>query len=200
MQDRLSILVFVLVMVSTGLWTNQPKFTEFLSNAATMTSLVLGLVAIFYSFISNDGLSKSLGNILLVSDEIRRFKEQISEFISQAKGINENEGNNVIKLEEACASVTAVVRDLSNALSAITERTALLQESVGMLPGRIDQLESRFEEASKNITSLPTETLATLNNWTAEDFKQFLDRSSLSANLFSRSCKIHLSAPFKRKF
>lgn len=184
-----SILVFVLVIVSTGLWTNQEKFTEFLGNAATMTSLVLGLVAIFYSFISNDGLSKSLGNILLVSDEIRRFKDQISEFIIQAKDINENEGSNVKKLEEASASVATVVNELSGALSAITERTALLQESVAVLPSRFEQLENRFDEVSKNNT-VPNDTASTLNHWTSDDVKQFLERSSLSANLLTYACCI----------
>ena len=40
-----------------------------------MTSLVLALVAIFYSFIANDGLSKSLGNISAVANEVKESKE-----------------------------------------------------------------------------------------------------------------------------
>jgi len=52
------ILVIAIIAIATDRWTAQKDFTAYLSNAATMTSLLLGLVAIFYSFISNDGLSK----------------------------------------------------------------------------------------------------------------------------------------------
>ncbi|MDZ4057086.1 MAG: hypothetical protein U1D69_08985, partial [Polynucleobacter sp.] len=47
------ILGMIIIAVATDRWTARQDFTTLLSNAATMTSLVLALVAIFYSFISN---------------------------------------------------------------------------------------------------------------------------------------------------
>jgi hypothetical protein len=46
---------------------------------------VLALVAIFYSFIANDGLSKSLGNISTVASEVKEARGQISDYLELAK-------------------------------------------------------------------------------------------------------------------
>jgi GTP1/Obg family GTP-binding protein len=75
------ILGLVIVAIATDRWTAQQNFTEYLSNAATMTSLVLGLVAIFYSFISNDGMSRSLGNINNVSSQVGQVRDEIADFV-----------------------------------------------------------------------------------------------------------------------
>ena len=44
------IAVMVVVAIATERWSTSKDFTTYLSNAATMTSLLLGVVAIFYSF------------------------------------------------------------------------------------------------------------------------------------------------------
>jgi hypothetical protein len=79
------IAVMIFIFVVTDRWTDKGDFTSYLSNAATMTSLILGVVAIFYSFISNDGMSRSLGSVNTVADEVRQVRGDIKEFAQQTK-------------------------------------------------------------------------------------------------------------------
>jgi len=77
------IAAMIVVFLISDRWTGQANFTAYLSNAATMTSLLLGVVAIFYSFISNDGMSRSLGSIHMVTDEVRQVRSDIKGFAQQ---------------------------------------------------------------------------------------------------------------------
>ncbi len=101
-----AILLLAIVAIATDRWSTQAKFTEYLSNAATMTSLMLGLVAIFYSFIANDGLSKSLGNINHVSQAVDESKREISEYLALTRtALAAGERNN-----EVMSAVSAEVK------------------------------------------------------------------------------------------
>ena len=115
------ILVMIIVAVATDRWTAQKDFTAYLSNAATMTSLVLGLVAIFYSFISNDSLSKSLGSITTVATEVRDAKAEISRYVDLSKQATGASADNAALLKDASESVG-------------TSLSSLQPESVSWLP------------------------------------------------------------------
>ena len=93
------IAVMIFIFVVTDRWTDKGDFTSYLSNAATMTSLILGVVAIFYSFIANDGMSRSLGSVNTVADEVRQVRGDIKEFAQQTKRSTETatENNNLVE-------------------------------------------------------------------------------------------------------
>ena len=82
------ILLVALLVVIAHKWTPQPRFTEYLSNAATLASLLLALVAIVYSFVSSESISKSLGQISLISRDVQASKDEVREFVGTAKGLN----------------------------------------------------------------------------------------------------------------
>lgn len=68
--------IFVLMLCCVALVTYQPdadKVTNFFGFAATITSLFLGAIAIFYSIIANQGFSSTLGSLQRSSENIRAF-------------------------------------------------------------------------------------------------------------------------------
>ena len=183
------ILVFFLILIATGAWTERPNFTEYLANAATMTSIVLGLVAIFYSFISNDGLSKSLGNIVLVSDGIARSNAQVDKFIVHAEQLNSTASNNTALLDTVSKTVEINLNTVSNLIREMNNQTSILQATVSQLPTRLDELETKFVETTKDFVKPEQITdKAISQSWSKKDIESFLDRSSINANLLVFAC------------
>lgn len=189
------ILITTIIFIGTDRWTDKENFTEFLTNAATMVSLVLGLVAIFYSFISNDGLSKGLGNIKLVADEVGRSREQMTLFTVQAEKLAHAGIENNTQLSIASENVKRNLEELTQALDAITNRTADLHESVINIPNRFDKLEILLDDNSKvrkqelkeAVSTTPT---SSVNNWNSTETQRFFERASLSMNLVTLACAL----------
>jgi len=184
------ILVGLLIIVATDRWSAQPKFTEYLSNAATMTSLVLGLVAIFYSFIANDGLSKSLGNITTVSDEVKQSKEQISKYLGLTQATTSAAKENADAIHALSSDVGSTLQNLSDVLAAIRTETATLNCNVSVLPERLNQLETNVIDATKTLGEKPNSPSVTDANPTIspQAAERFLFVTSLSVNLLTYAC------------
>lgn len=192
------ILVMIIIAVATDRWTAQKDFTVYLSNAATMTSLVLGLVAIFYSFISNDSLSKSLGSISTVSSEVKASREEISNFVMLTKQSTEAGVANASLLKSASEGVGASLSALEGTLHAISEQNQTLQALVCNLPARIDQLESKVVDVAKSLGEKPTppQSAASSAEIPTRVVERFLGRPSLSYNLLTLA--LVLSAQTKK--
>lgn len=144
----IGILVGLLVLVSTDRWTGQQNFTEFLTNAATMTSLVLGLVAIFYSFISNDGLSKSLGNISKVSEDITATRQSLAGVMDKSTELVEGSRASAAELRDISRSLDTRIGSLRDTMAEFKAQNETMNESLGIIPQRFDQLEAKMSEAS----------------------------------------------------
>lgn len=181
------ILVMVIIAVATDRWTAQKDFTTYLSNAATMTSLVLGLVAIFYSFISNDSLSKSLGSITTISGEVKDTKDQIARYVALTTEASAATERNSALLQDASGDVTAAVDSLDGTLQAIADQNKTLQELVAQLPTRLDQLESKVVEAIGEKPAQP-QIAVSASDVTSNAIERFLGRPSLSYNLLTYAC------------
>jgi hypothetical protein len=143
------ILILVIIAIATDRWTSKPDFTQYLTYAATMTSLVLALVAIFYSFIANDGLSKSLGNISTVANEVKESKEQISKFLDQTTSSADAARVNTKAMEAVSLEVGSTLVALNTALNGIKAQTDTLNNTVSALPPRLDLLETKVIDAAR---------------------------------------------------
>lgn len=184
------ILVMIIIAIATDRWTLLPKFTEFLSNAATMTSLVLGLVAIFYSFIANDGLSKSLGSIGAVSEEIKSSKEQIVRQVASGAETTKAAERSAVLIDAASVSISSSLTSLSGTLAEIQSRTEILHGALVGLPTRLDQLETKVIDATRSLGKKPEEQ-TTSNRTKAIDasiIQTFLQKASLAANMLTYAC------------
>lgn len=176
------IFVMIIIAIATDRWTLLPKFTEFLSNAATMTSLVLGLIAIFYSFIANDGLSKSLGSIGAVSEEIKSSKEQIVQQVAVGTETIKAAERSAFMIDSASSSISSSLTSLSATLSAIQTHTE-------GLPTRLDQLETKVIDATRSLGQKPEpKSVSNTKLVDPEIVQTFLEKSVLVANLLTYAC------------
>lgn len=184
------IFALLLVAVATDRWTAQKDFTAYLSNAATMTSLVLGLVAIFYSFISNDSLSRSLGSIATISSDVRSAREQIGEYLEVSQATADTNATNTALIQTASKDLTHNLVSLQGTLKSIAEQNQTLQGLVSGLPTRIDQLETRVVDVAKSLGEKPSQpqTVASQADISSRAIERFLARASLSQNLFTYAC------------
>ncbi|MFN4327649.1 MAG: hypothetical protein ACK4FF_02130 [Limnobacter sp.] len=154
-----------------------------------MTSLLLGLVAIFYSFISNDGLSKSLGSITTVSDEVRQSKEQIAKHVALTQTTAHAAERNAAAFQAASSNVSENLAALTQTLSAIRTHTESLYGSLGDLPTRLDKLESTVVDAARSLgeKTIIAPPVATKNLVDPSLVKRFLQFSSLTTNLLAHA-------------
>ena len=184
------ILIMVIIAIATDRWTAQKDFTTYLSNAATMTSLVLGLVAIFYSFISNDSLSKSLGSITTVSADVTAARDQVGQYLQLTKTATDASAANASLLHGASNDITTTLVSLEHTLKSIGDQNQTLQGLVASLPTRIDQLETKFGDVAKALGEKPQQPLAATSQTdiSARAVERFLARATLSQNLLTYAC------------
>lgn len=190
------IALMVIIAVSTDRWTDKAGFTTYLSNAATMTSLLLGVVAIFYSFISNDSMSRSLGSITTVSTEVRDARSQIESFVELTKTATDESAQNTRLVHDASANLSTSLTSLDETLHAISSQNEVLKTLVGNLPTRIDQLESKFVDVAKTMGEKPQkyENPGLSNDIPKQVIQRFLTRSSLSQNLLAYACVLAVAS------
>ena len=190
----------VIIAIATDRWSERQNFTMYLSNAATMTSLLLGVVAIFYSFISNDSMSRSLGSITTVSSDVREAKQQIEYFLNLTKTATDESSKNTALVSDASKNLSTSLTDLDDTLRAISGQNEALKELVSSLPTQIEQLESKVEDVAKAIGEKPQQQVETKpDDVSKQAIEQFLARATLNENLLTYSCvlsaskNIHLS-------
>jgi hypothetical protein len=149
------ILTLVIVFLMTDRWTNQGNFTEYLTNAGTMVSLVLALVAIFYAFITNSGLSKSLGEINKISEDFSSSNRSILSLVEKAEVITKTGSTNTDRISNISLELKENVARLETGLVSLSAQTTSLLDTVSQLPSQLGGLE-------KGILDTRHELLASL--------------------------------------
>ena len=141
------ILSSAIVVLITVEWTPEQNFTKYIGNAATLTSLVLGLVAIFYAFVSNDSMQKSIGNIVSVSRAVSKSGKSIKEFASQARASIDVVGRAYDGLSSSSSKLDASLGALDSRLSQFTEQANNVERALAALPSALNERFSGLEEA-----------------------------------------------------
>lgn len=141
-----AIFVMFSAFLMSDRWSDKKEFTEYLTNVATFVSLVLGLVAIFYSFFSNSSLSESLGGIVNVSNNITNARTEIEKIIERTVAIERSSKENVDSLKEISTSVENRINLLNDALAEVAIKTEDLHLAVKTIPDKIDKLETKLAE------------------------------------------------------
>lgn len=183
------ILLVALLAVITYKFTPQPRFTEYLSNAATLASLLLALVAIIYSFISSEGVSKNLGQITSVANEVRDSRDEISKFIETAKGINGKADQGAQLFLSASEQVKNELASLGSTLQSIEQETKALEEVVKDIPSRLNTIEDKFNGIEKSLFEKHkprrNQDNPVLQEIDASLITAFLEKSSIRHNLLA---------------
>lgn len=184
------IAIMVIIAIATERWSTNKDFTTYLSNAATMTSLFLGVVAIFYSFIANDGMSRSLGSITTVSTEVREARQEIGKFVQLTQVATDASANNATLVREASSNLSSSLESLDDTLRALSTQNETLKTLVSSLPVRMDQLESKFGDVAKALGEKPEQppTPTASSELPASVVTRFLRRSTLYQNLIAHAC------------
>ena len=156
------IALLAFIAMATERWSQKETFTTYLSNAATMTSLLLGVVAIFYSFISNDSLSRSLGSISTVSTEVQGARHQIGQFLDLTKSATDASASNTTLVQAASQNLTTNLESLQQTLKAIADQNTTLRELVAVLPSRLEVLESKVGDVAEALGEKPPQAQSAL--------------------------------------
>ena len=189
------IAVMLIIAIATERWSTSKDFTTYLSNAATMTSLFLGVVAIFYSFVSNDSMSRSLGSITTITAEVRDVRNEIEEFVTLTQRATDVSANNTVLVRDASATLTTSLGSLHETINALSVQNETLKGLVSSLPTRIDQLETKFEDVAKAIGEKPQHSQSPVSSADLSNraINRFLARATLNQNLLAHACVLAAS-------
>ena len=171
--------------MATEKWSSKPNFTTYLGNAATLASLLLGLVAIFYAYISSDSLSRGLGGITAVSKEIEEARNQILGFIQQTSKINQSVLSSKESLDQSKDRLDEDLGELRLLLQEVRDESKDLSATVCSIPIRLDKVESGIDGLTSIIQAKQDEgSEQSQEDPSREEFAtEFLTRSSLDVNL-----------------
>jgi hypothetical protein len=171
-----SILTAVIIIMASIRWTDLRGFTEYLTAAATMTSLVLAILAIILTFISSDSVSKLLGRLIQASEGIAASSVKIDSVAKSGEDLAARadvRDHKMIGLFEALGSQ---VESLGQATRNLDQATARIEQGIAVIPGRLDQIQERMGKAVQ--PSLTTDAQKPASG-AVNDMEQFFSRSSL---------------------
>ncbi|MFI8382916.1 hypothetical protein [Pseudomonas sp. NPDC079086] len=143
----LLMMAMILVAVATDRWTGKEGFTSYLSNAATITSLLLGVVAIFYSFVSNSSISNSLGSIGSISDEVSKTNKSVGEYVALAKDIESMGRLNLQSMEVVSTDMRKGLSEFAKLLESMGEKNDSMHLLISGFPKKFDELEIKIADA-----------------------------------------------------
>ena len=124
------LLSLALVGIMTTEWTTLTGFTDYLNVAATITSLVLGILAIIYSFVSTGSMSQFLGSIGQSTDQMTKISDEIRDLIIQGQRNQENAGERTEQFQR-------LVSELSTNVNTLHLTTAAIKGAVERIPRRL---------------------------------------------------------------
>lgn len=135
------ILTMALVLVATLRWTALVGFTEYLSVAATITSLVLGILAIIYGFVSNGSINQSLGSVETASLRMGQVAADFQSIAASSQTLQERAEQRTEKLHELIGDLRAGLQDLA--------------ETTTQIHGSVDAISDRISNAQKAVPNEP---------------------------------------------
>lgn len=151
----LLMMAMILVAVATDRWTGKEGFTSYLSNAATITSLLLGVVAIFYSFVSNSSISTSLGSIGSISDEVTKTNKSVGEYVSLAKEIESMGRLNLQSMEVVSDEMRKGLLEFSQLLASMGEKNDDMHLLISGFPKKFNDIEIKIADAFSSDKKRP---------------------------------------------
>jgi hypothetical protein len=140
-------------------FTPEERFTEYLGNAATSISIVLALIAIFYSFISGESLSQSIGHINEASNSVSKSRDSISEFLREIRAITQTSEISADNLRKAHEESMHSQNKMKLAVVKFESKFDEWENVITQLPNRLDTL----KEIEKRLQAV--EYPARFENW-----------------------------------
>lgn len=163
---------------ATSTWSKQKDFTVYLSNAATMTSLFLGLVAIFYSFISNNGLSQSLGSISTVASDVKESRSQIAHFIEVTKQAASEGQERARDIKLLSDDIRDNLEQVKLSIGTVARQHSELNSVLAQIPKGFDDLRDTVGKAFAEKTSVVDDGSHFVSHLNRHAIERFIYNSS----------------------
>lgn len=165
------ILIGCLILMATRDWTKLEGFTDYLSVSATITSLVLGVLAIIYGFVSSNSTNSFLGSVEASAREMQNIGSQLKELLSKGQELQEKAGNRNEELHTLIGNLRSTIDDL-------TTSTTNMAGAIEILPIKFDSLRSEILEKNTNQTTPVAEPNQNTDLKTGA-IREFLSTSSI---------------------
>lgn len=140
------ILVALIIFIATARWTELPKFTDYLSAAATITSLVLGLLAIIYAYISNDSLSQTTGVLSGAAGEAQQATSKITLLVDNVENLTRGTTQTNEKLAVILYDLKEQLNSLDGTAATLDKQVNAIVEVLPEIPKGLQKMEKRFDE------------------------------------------------------
>lgn len=128
------ILSIFIIQLITNDWTKVDGFTEYLNVASGVTSLVLGILAIIYSFVSTGSFNQTLGSIETSASRMGRVADELGGVLKSGESLQN-------RAEERTSELHGLIKDLRIGLDALAATTNDIAGSVEAMPDRINSLQ-----------------------------------------------------------
>jgi hypothetical protein len=162
------ILGMALILVATREWTAIEKFTDYLTAAGTMSSLVLGVLAIIYSFVSSRQQSDVLGSIESASRNVSQVVGQMNALTISAESLQN-------RAETRTESMIELVSQLRVSLDSLQTTTQELTSKSEDIAGKVGSVQSQLESMGQSSKS----PLEDGEIWNEKSLGNFLQNSSV---------------------
>lgn len=144
------ILTLVIILLATAQWTELPHFTDYLSTAATITSLVLALLAIIYAFISNDSLSQATGVVTEAANEAQDATAKIAVLLSSVQSLTNGANDSNSRLADISQKFEAQMGVLTDTVSTLELQANAISDVLPEIPKGLNAIEKRFDEFAQS--------------------------------------------------
>ncbi len=130
-------LIIISIMWGSSHIYEKEDFTQYVSFSGTVTSIVLGVVAIIYSFFQSFDNASSKESLQSVSNNLKKSSEEIKDHTEKVSGFND-------KLIELSTALEKTVNDIG----AISDN---VDKAMISLENRLKNVESKVDEANSTI-------------------------------------------------
>lgn len=141
------ILVLIIILLMAKNWTSIDGFTNYLTAAGTIVSIVLGVLAIIYSFVSGDSISRSLGGVASAAEELQFARQEFTSVVNAASEITDVSRASSTELNGLVAAVSKEVRELMAVSTKLSLSTEGIAKKIDLLPERFDTIDIRLDES-----------------------------------------------------
>ncbi|QZN81571.1 hypothetical protein K5K93_03830 [Stenotrophomonas sp. DR822] len=178
-SSRIKVHFFYVVLILGGTiavlvtkkWTEVDGFVNYLSVASGVTSLVLGILAIIYSFVSTGTFSKSVGSINSQAERVASVANELATVLNSGESLQS-------RAEMRTEELHRLIGDLRVGLDSLQKTTLNIAGSVESISPKIDALQKgvvREPEGSSRQVAREAEH----PEWTEAGLKQFFYTASL---------------------
>lgn len=151
------ILLILMVLMFSYCYSGEGELVKLISFAGTVASIILSVVAIFMTILSNDSISGMLNNIRNVSDSIRDVPTAINKSVDEI------------------SNVTSILR---GSFDGIRSTMGNLEETMGHVDGEVTKTSAKLEEILNKKENVSSANIINTTTNNKVDFSNIVNRAS----------------------